>query len=100
MKASINAIKQYEKAHLMEKDGKIEEILQITNNENTMIGALSKYISTPNKHFEPMNANYGILPKLDENIKDKKQKYLKLSNRSLENFKILQTNSNTAKIEK
>ena len=36
-----------------------------------MIGALSKYISTPNEKFQPMNANFGIIPSLDEKIKDK-----------------------------
>lgn len=34
--------------------------------ELTMIGALAKYISTPNEKFQPMNANFGILPQLDE----------------------------------
>ena len=48
-----------------------------------MIGALAKYISTENKHFQPMNANFGILPELEEKIKDKKEKYKKLSNISL-----------------
>ena len=52
-----------------------------------MIGALSKYISTPNEKFQPMNANYGILPELDVRIRDKKQRYEKLSERALENLK-------------
>ena len=33
------------------------------------MGALADYISTPNDKFQPMNANYGILPALDEKIK-------------------------------
>ena len=48
-----------------------------------MIGALSKYISTPNERFQPMNANFGILPTLEEKIKDKKLKYQRLSERAL-----------------
>ena len=53
----------------------------------TMIGALAKYISTPNSRFQPMNANFGILPELGGNrIKDKKLKYQKLAERSLEFF--------------
>ena len=32
--------------------------------EDTVIGALAKYISTPNIRFQPMNANFGILPQL------------------------------------
>ena len=50
----------------------------------TMIGALTKYISTENKRFQPMNANFGILPALDERIKDKKLKYGKIADRALE----------------
>lgn len=51
--------------------------------KETMIGALSDYISTENKNFQPMNANFGILPSLDENIKDKKLKYQKLADKSI-----------------
>lgn len=59
--------------------------------KETMIGALANYISTENNNFQPMNANFGILPKLNEEIKDKKLKYEKLAMRSLENItKILQ----------
>ena len=50
----------------------------------TVNGALADYISTENDKFQPMNANFGILPKLDENIKDKKVKYQKMADRSLE----------------
>ena len=55
--------------------------------ETTMIGALAKYISTANDKFQPMNANFGILPELGEKIRDKKIKYGKLANRSLKYFK-------------
>ena len=50
----------------------------------TMIGSLADYISTENKKFQPMNANFGILPKLDIKIKDKKAKYEMYAKRSLE----------------
>ncbi len=61
---------------------------KITFSEYTIIGALAKYISTPNKNFQPMNANFGILPELDgKKIKDKKERYKKLAERSLENLK-------------
>ena len=56
-------------------------------NEYTMLGAISKYISSENKNFQPMNANFGILPELDEKIKDKKIRYEKLANRALDNIK-------------
>lgn len=46
-------------------------------------GALSEYIATPNKHFQPMNANYGILAPLGK-IKDKKEKKRLYAVRALE----------------
>ena len=49
-----------------------------------MIVALAKYISTENEKFQPMNANFGIVPELEEKIKDKKLKYQKLADRALE----------------
>ena len=52
----------------------------------TVIGALAKYISTENDKFQPMNANFGILPELDEKIRDKKLRYEKMAERSLKNF--------------
>ena len=57
--------------------------------ENTIIGALAKYISTPNTKFQPMNANFGILPELEgKKIRDKKERYMQLAERSLGNFNI------------
>ena len=52
--------------------------------EYTMIGALAKYISTPNDKFQPMNANFGIVPPLEEKIRDKKLRYEKLADRAIE----------------
>ena len=70
--AGINAANQYN------NDTKKEF------SEYTMIGALAKYISTENDKFQPMNANFGIVPELGEKIKDKKLKYGKLADRALE----------------
>lgn len=55
--------------------------------DKTMIGALARYISTPNKKFQPMNANFGILPSLEEKISDKKQRYTKLADRAIYELK-------------
>lgn len=56
----------------------------------TAHGALTHYISTSvQKHFQPMNANYGILPPLEGKLKDKKLKKELISKRglaSLQNF--------------
>lgn len=53
----------------------------------TMLGALSGFISDQTvKNFQPMGANFGILPPLDEKIRDKKQRYSALANRSVEWF--------------
>ena len=49
----------------------------------TMMGALIDYIVTPNDKFQPMNANFGILPELDIKIRDKKERYNRLSERSI-----------------
>ncbi len=55
----------------------------------TVIGALANYISTPNDKFQPMNANFGILPELEgKRIRDKKERYKKLAQRSLVNLNI------------
>ena len=39
--------------------------------ETTIMGALTKYISTENGDFQPMNANFGVLPPLVKRIRDK-----------------------------
>lgn len=60
-----------------------------TFSEFTVIGALAKYVSTPNEKFQPMNANFGILPELEgKRIRDKKERYLNLAKRSLENLNV------------
>ena len=82
--AGLNAIKKFETG---ENNNEIEKIIFP---QETMIGALSKYIATPNKNFQPMNANFGILPDLEEKIKDKKEKYGKLADRALEKLRIMQ----------
>ncbi len=51
--------------------------------KETMLGALINYIVTPNEKFQPMNANFGILPELDVKIKDKKERYRMFSERAL-----------------
>lgn len=55
--------------------------------ENTMLGALSHYISDESvTNFQPMGANFGILPSIEPKIKDKKERYTALAMRSLAVF--------------
>lgn len=61
---------------------------KITFPNETVIGALSSYISTENTKFQPMNANFGILPPLEEKIKDKVQRYTKMAERALKSLEI------------
>lgn len=76
--AGINAVNDY-----LNPDKEHENIKK-TFSKYTIIGALAKYISTANSNFQPMNANFGILPELEgKKIKDKKERYMKLAERSL-----------------
>ena len=71
--AGINAARQFNK----QKD--------IIFPGNTAIGALARYISNPTSDkFQPMNINFGIIDPLREKIKNKKERYGKVSNRALE----------------
>ncbi len=54
--------------------------------ETTVMGALSKYITTPNKSFQPMNANFGILPPMDRIIRDKAERKRAMAERSLKDL--------------
>lgn len=54
--------------------------------ESTIIGSLQRHISTKNVDFEPMNANFGILPPLDSKIRDKKLRKLTYYERSLKDI--------------
>lgn len=76
MVAALNAIERFYNTNR-----------NVEYSEYTVIGSLAKYISTPNDKFQPMNANFGILPELDgKKIRDKKERYMKLAERSLENL--------------
>ena len=103
--AALNAVQQYKTIEKLQTSGKLEieentkekGIKKQLENliifpETTMIGALAHYISSPNENFQPMNANFGILPQLPEKIKDKKVKYTKLADKALADLeKMLQT---------
>ena len=82
MVAALNAVSDFKNEvqnHFQNK---------IVFSEYTVIGALAKYISTENDKFQPMNANFGILPELEgKKIRDKRERYTNLAERSLKYFK-------------
>ncbi len=54
----------------------------------TALGAMGKYISTPNRHFQPMNCSFGLIDPLPvvpgaKKIRDKKERYEAISERAL-----------------
>ena len=78
MVASLNAIRDFQNMN------ETHQTHKITFSPYTVIGSLAQYISTPNTKFQPMNANFGILPQLEgKKVKDKKERYMKLAQRSL-----------------
>lgn len=81
MVVALNAISYYR------SQKEQTSFVPVTFSSYTMIGSLAKYISTPNSKFQPMNANFGILPGLEgKKIRDKKQRYLNLAERSMNFF--------------
>lgn len=55
----------------------------VTLPETTMMGALARYISDESvKHFQPMGANFGVLPPLSEKIRDKAERYTAIADRA------------------
>lgn len=56
-------------------------------NNDTMIGALSEYISDESvTDFQPMGANFGILPPIEPKIRDKRERYMALAKRAVESL--------------
>ncbi len=55
--------------------------------ETTISGQLWRHLIAENKNFQPMNANFGLLPPLAEKIKDKRLKKQKLAERAIGDLK-------------
>ena len=52
--------------------------------QETMLGALAHYVSgSETDNFQPMGANFGILPPLDVPVRQKQQRYQALADRAL-----------------
>lgn len=60
----------------------------VTLPETTMIGALSRYISDETvKNFQPIGANFGVLPALPDKIRDKSERYSALAKRAMDDLR-------------
>lgn len=60
-----------------------EELLVLP--PETIMGSMAKYITTADpKHFQPMNANFGLVPEWPERIRNKREKNEKLAERALD----------------
>lgn len=66
----------------------------VVPDNTTVLGALSAHVSSENKDFQPMNANFGILRPAEFKIKDKKQRYAYLAERAIESIKKYKQNLN------
>lgn len=53
----------------------------------TVMGALARHVVTPTDDFQPMNANYGIVQPLGEQIRDKAKKKQKIAERALQGMR-------------
>ncbi|MBM7564600.1 FADH(2)-oxidizing methylenetetrahydrofolate--tRNA-(uracil(54)-C(5))-methyltransferase TrmFO [Paenibacillus sacheonensis] len=52
---------------------------------DTTLGSMAQYITTADfKHFQPMNANFGLFPPLEKRMRSKKDKNEAIANRALE----------------
>ena len=51
--------------------------------ETTAIGSLIRYITSPNKNFQPMHVSYSLMPELDDRVKDKKKRKEEYSRRAI-----------------
>lgn len=73
----------------------IEGLDTVTLPETTMMGALSRYISDESvRNFQPMGANFGVLPPIEPHIRDKKERYAALSQRGIADLmKFMEENS-------
>ena len=50
----------------------------------TMLGALYRYLREADpRHFQPMNANFGLVDELDERIRDKRVKKQRMAERAI-----------------
>jgi methylenetetrahydrofolate--tRNA-(uracil-5-)-methyltransferase len=70
-----------------------EELVEFP--QETAIGSMAHYIThTSGKHFQPMNANFGIIKDLPTRIRDKKERYTAIAERALQALDKVKTEEN------
>lgn len=66
---------------------RMRSIEPLTLPATTMIGALSRYVEAGGTgDFQPMGANFGVIPPLEERIRDKRERYAALAARALKDL--------------
>jgi methylenetetrahydrofolate--tRNA-(uracil-5-)-methyltransferase len=64
----------------------------LTVSPDTTLGSMAQYITTADfKHFQPMNANFGLFPPLGTRVRSKKEKNEAIASRALEGIEKLKT---------
>jgi len=59
----------------------------------TAIGALARYVSTPNADFQPMHINFGLMDPLDKRVLGKRARYEALANRAFDVIEAIRCNT-------
>jgi len=63
--------------------------------QTTMLGSLCYYVSHADpKHFQPMKANFGLLPELPTRFRSKVERYTAYADRALADMKTTLENAN------
>jgi methylenetetrahydrofolate--tRNA-(uracil-5-)-methyltransferase len=60
---------------------------RITFPTTTAIGALARYVSTPNGNYQPMNITFGLIDPLEKRVRKKMDRYDEISKRAIEDLR-------------
>ncbi len=59
-------------------------------NEYTVSGSLMRYLTVPNKSFAPMHVSFELLPPLENDVRDKRERKLRKASIALDNIKLFE----------
>ena len=60
---------------------------KVTFPTTTAIGALARYVSTPNGNYQPMNITFGLIDPLEKRVRKKVDRYDEISKRAIEDLR-------------